>query len=525
MALLSAKLTTLPPEILLSVASSLDGRDLSALSQTCKRFYRLTLRDLYKSIRCQSSAQIILLLRAFLDNPRLGELVEQFHGTGNPNSKDQRDLDAPSLLTKVEVSNAVDRVRQLRLRTTDGWGWETMIERGNMSAYMALALTYMLRIKSLRLEGKLVQDTRFFNALLDPALSSPPFSIPGKISNRSSRKSSSLYLSRLSRVYLAPSGNDDTSTEDLPSKKRFPCAEELLTSLYLPQLQHACLKLPVPRRDFQPSFLNPCMNTLTELHLPYSKASPAVLADVLSSSSFNLKVLKYSYSLVRTRARLDMVSLSRAIAAVSSTLEVLALHAIVDESTWPYDDGQYPFEELPTVYFDGDLEGLDECENLKDLAVEIKMLPNLYVSDNVPKIGFALPENLEVLRLSDRGDHVSGRYCAVLHFLAGIRMWTHEKEVLGKTPEWVELEVDAPLFSNWQVENMRQLTDSCDSADIRASIHDFAYRPWQDVEEEWIMPSSRSGEEVCQSKHRVRSLEGSQSLPLQPARGKKSFGD
>ncbi|KAL8997007.1 MAG: hypothetical protein Q9188_006431 [Gyalolechia gomerana] len=126
----------------------------------------------------------------------------------------------------------------------------------------------------------------------------------------------------------------------------------------------------------------------------------------------------------------DFVSLSRAIASVSSTLEQLTLGVIFNYKMVNL------FPELyPAGPFNRRLGGLDECTRSTKVDVDLMMQADFQGQGGCPaKIRAKLPPNLKELWLREAGLGCSDNEFAVDDLLREVRRWTEEKRTGGVLP-------------------------------------------------------------------------------------------
>ena len=474
-------LSALAPEILGLILSHADKDDRLSLSRTCKRLHQSTLRWIYTTIRWEcgqdeTANRVYLLLRTLLEYPDLGRFVGHIDFRDHVTYRGAQHSPTPMLgfLTDAEIQMAQARARHLELHPAELW--EKALREGNIGAYTVLILSYTPDIQSLLLKGRSIQDPRFLGALLTPTFMrpTPPIGRPPQLSNDYHPP----YMSQLRRLYLDPS-----PTDSFNSHKKASFLREILMVFYFPQLAEVFIDLPAPGRLFRFPSSAPRMDNLTRLHLPFSECPPWVLANLLSSSP-PLKTLMYFYNTPQgsDKQTIDVGSLARAMAFVSSTLEILTLSVDFDDSVvdnWP--------EYYPDGPFDGRLEGLHQCARLTDVDVNLMMVADWHKDGSgPPKLRAKLPENLKKLRLREAGFGNSENDFVVNDLLREVGSLAKKKQV-GWYPAWEVLEVERDTTSvMWEEEDVTGMIDVCASVGIEAYVGEFARSPWEDCLQRWL---------------------------------------
>ncbi|KAL8933964.1 MAG: hypothetical protein Q9216_006135 [Gyalolechia sp. 2 TL-2023] len=356
-------------------------------------------------------------------------------------------------LSSAVISSAQAHTKHLKLHRPGLWG--RALSRGSISAYTALIFSFTPNIKTLLLASIFIQQPIFLGTLLTS-------------SQLSSHVQYSPYMSRLRRLYL-----------DFQFSLGMHYVLERIFPVWdffnFPQLTDFYTDLPSPTLVSQYMAPKPRMQQLTQLYLPFSTCPPSILSQLLNPPCPPpppLKSLMYHYKTPNSRSELtiDVVSLSRAIASLSSTLEQLTLSVEFDN-----DIVNLSPEIYPNGLFNGYLDRLDECTQLTEVDLPLMMLADFQGQSGGPaKIRAKLPPNMKVLRLREAGFSCWDNEFVVKDLLREVRIWVEEKGTGQGHSAWEVLEVERHLtHAMWDERDVAEITKVCASAGIRTYVGEF----------------------------------------------------
>lgn len=366
-----------------------------------------------------------LFTRTILKNPGFSGLVENYYFSGDV-LKTWGNYAVDSALSKRILYS--ERIRHLGLQPVHQW--EYAMDKESVGGYFAFVLVLLPRIRNLHLRWRnaIPQDLLTLGTLLAPGILSP--TPPGVRSLIVLEHQP--YLSNLRRMHL------NLLADDLYDYTAAMSLDELLKFFYSPRIEYASVCLPPAVRNFSFPSSGPRLEHLTELHLPHARTTPSFLANLLGSAP-PLKVLEYFYTIPddEEEQSVDVVSLNRAIASVSQTLVALKLHASMANDDLDEQDQSYP-----RGPFQGCLEGLERCQHLQVISVDMMMLAELQQSNGHPeKIQTQFPEGLEELRLGGGLFGVRDNDFGAKDLLRGVELWLEEKQK-GRLPAWEVLKIN-----------------------------------------------------------------------------------
>jgi len=325
-----SSLVELPEELWQMIVYPLEKSDVSAISRCCKRLRERTIPYLYETIDWTWNSgpalaepcnpPVHLLLRSLVENRHLGSYFQclQFNGSKNKGSIWQK-RSPGTIWERGKPKCTADQLQALKgyvheVQLPSETLWITELEIGNVNVFVALVLSQLCNLRTLKLSTDFHVDTPFLGLLFKRALfSSPPpvgFSI----------------FKDLQYVNFMP------MDMDVMPEKAFFDADQVTSLFYLPAIQSIQAVLYPKRRKFTwPGDERPYALTLTTLVLPCCEVDETTLLHLLSASP-NLHTLRYDYACRIDPPRksmddlhFDLAKLGRALGQVQTTLTHLSL--------------------------------------------------------------------------------------------------------------------------------------------------------------------------------------------------------
>ncbi|KAL9639815.1 MAG: hypothetical protein Q9164_000680 [Protoblastenia rupestris] len=447
----------LPPELIRLIFSYVEVQSLLSLTRTCKKFHELSLPAVYHDIRWRSCADKLahkqrLLLRTLQEQPDLGSLIKIVEIVL------RKDSDQCKLSSNQDV-------RQGGVTSEVHWpsSFELAVGNGSIGELTSLLLLQMPNIQTVFLRGRCFRTFRFLSgqpttALMDPTWphDRPPNWPPNAHTH---------VMRQIRRIYI------DNSLVDVSlTAKKVVLLQDILKIFHSPKLEAVYVELPSTDQDFQ--FSSPLLRpeNLTCLQIPFSRAPPWVLATLLATSP-PLQTLVYHYQTPQGShpQTVDVVSLSQAIASVSSTLEILTVSVEIDQEivdNWP--------ERYPSGLCNRYLEGLEHCTRLSCVDVSLMMLAEWHKrGDQRPQLGSKLPSGLVKLRLREVGLGSSDTDICARDILRWVKGWVEAKQI-GAFRAWESLEVEREdTWIMWEEDAVADLFSSCTAIGIDAFVGEF----------------------------------------------------
>ena len=456
---MAASLSSLAPELVLCLVPLLDRPDLSRLSRTCRGLRGLVLEHVYKSIDWEynihgRTSPAHLLLRTLSQRPTYGSFVKHIRFKCDNNAPHyEAVLGSPPCLPESCIATIEHHLPQPYKHLPEIW--KHQITSGDSGACVAMVLAFLPVLETLSLESFFV-DFRCLAGL---------FATTGS-------------FLKLSRMRLHGRFFQQSAC---PPDRRFWHWRYFLRLFDLPNLQKASIDYPaMPHGKLPLPVEPPVLRFLTSLWLLRCHSPPPVLEHILGSSP-PLKNLGYTYNAPEfeldriDKQMIDLQSLSRAVARVSTTLKALYLGVNFDATV-----SQLSLPDLRNGPFQGLTMSLERCKQLRLLHIPVMMLADWHSVGDM-SLASKLPQTIIRLDLEDKEMAWKGCHMTPSGLVRMIEELVGEKaNGTREAFEYLMIEVCRPSENvGWQQQHVNQLEEICRDGRTR-----FFFRiptPWGEV--------------------------------------------
>lgn len=462
---------TLPEELWEMILSPLEKTDVSAISRCCKRLRERTIPHLYEIIDWTWNSDpalaepcnppIHLLLRSLVETRHLGSYVQclQFNGWKNIGSIWQK-RSPGTIWERGKPKCTADELQALKgyvheVQLPSETLWITELEIGNVDVFVALVLSQLCNLRTLKLGVDFHVDTPFLALLFKRALfSSPP---PAGFST----------FVDLQHVHFVP------MKMDMMPRKAFIDADQVTSLFYLPAIQSIQAVLYLKRHKFTwPGHNRPYALTLTTLVLPRCEADGTTLLHLLSASP-NLHTLRYDYACNIDPPRksmgdvlFDFAKLGRALGQVQTTLTQLSLS--IDFYSHTCGDPSNRIDNWSLKNRLGDLQGF---VHLQALSIPFVILFGLAQTPwSVEKLDGLLPRSIRRLCLKDDLSSWDDYEWSPAACLERLEDFLTDRKGTAPQLERLDLELRESHVWDWGEDMEAGLRDLCEGQGVQSVI-------------------------------------------------------
>ncbi|KAK3939348.1 hypothetical protein QBC46DRAFT_437991 [Diplogelasinospora grovesii] len=413
-----------PVDIVNLILGFLAQSDLGAAGLVNKALLTLAEPFLYSEIRvswplCVDHPPIFRLLRNIARRPHLALYIRSFtvdgEITGRPycgrsNCQYLQDNRRSSrgerrYFDRPEIEEIIAFAKRLELPGPDRDTWTKALKHGSRDALIAVLLSRLVNLRSLKLAEGVAKNSRFIGMILRSALCEP---------------ASSHGLPTFEHVcdvsFNLTINNPKHSTQadlNIPTVLR----ADVLPFFYLPGIQSLSLTIDDLHADFQwPASIPPVPKTLTSLELTCPKGQ--YLGPILAVTKGLLKSLHWIWHYRRYHQEdVHVVNLNEIGAAIHQLSDTLTDLAISAKDGYPI--GGNPFPPVSR----GSLRELGYCDHLTRLMVPFIFLVGWPIhTDAAAQIKQILPKSLEYLTITDGTLNYGNSQVEELQ-LAAMRPW------------------------------------------------------------------------------------------------------
>lgn len=351
--------------------------------------------------------RILHLLRAVLQFPELASNIQSISAVSSPESakgekwqSGPRDSQDSNLQELEGFSDVVEQSQSIinKAQFPEASKWNEALQNGNSYAYVAVLLSQLHNLQSLRLDYSFVWKSGFPGLMLKHALFSAP---EGVLSSFGSLTA----IDYGSNVPLSEEF-DPLLTRRLEKVDGYPPCDpgQFMAWFHLPKVQSISIWL----RNFEGVITSEEQGNLSNLQtLVLARATisdedvPTLLAPLTSLKTLHLGM---AYRWLREVALKSASSILEGLESVSDTLEKLSMGV----EYYPFSEAQYDFsnddEEWGRMAFDGFLRNF---ARLRSAEVPITVLIGLNPEES-DQISDRVPETLEELCLQFDNSEVNG---------------------------------------------------------------------------------------------------------------------